>query len=396
MSISKKYKRPAYLPNLLFRVAKSAGAPTAHKQVAYLWAKSLGGDSAVKLLSKFGLLEAAIDYASENGSYDFAFDLAKTGMESKMPDIHLKYAMSLEDNGNFAEAAAEFVKAQKPKEAVLMYVHIQDWENAQRVAQNHDPDSVNEVLIGQAKLSFEEGSYQRAEAYLLRAQRADLAVKYYRDAKMWQDALRVAKEFAPSKLNSLQAEYDRALKSEGPSGAEGMYKQASDWEAQGEYTQAIACYCKITSEMTSDVRLLDKSWSKAAELALKFLSQDKATRVVDMVAPRLIEIQKHSKAAELYINVDSVRAAVDALVRGRDYVKAKRVAKEFAPDLEAYVDEQYKDHLKHEGDTKTMASVDVETALDMYVDRGQWQKCVETAEKVGFKVRDGNRRGWAQ
>jgi intraflagellar transport protein 172 len=34
--------------------------------VAYLWAKSLGGDSAVKLLNKFGLLEAAIDYASEN------------------------------------------------------------------------------------------------------------------------------------------------------------------------------------------------------------------------------------------------------------------------------------------------------------------------------------------
>ncbi len=31
-----------------------------------MWAKSLGGDSAVKLLSKFGLLEAAIDYAAEN------------------------------------------------------------------------------------------------------------------------------------------------------------------------------------------------------------------------------------------------------------------------------------------------------------------------------------------
>ena len=26
----------------------------------------LGGDSAVKLLSKFGLLEAAVDYATEN------------------------------------------------------------------------------------------------------------------------------------------------------------------------------------------------------------------------------------------------------------------------------------------------------------------------------------------
>ena len=52
----------------LWQVAKAHGGPTAAKQVAYLWAKSLGGDSAVKLLNKFGLLDAAIDYAAENWS----------------------------------------------------------------------------------------------------------------------------------------------------------------------------------------------------------------------------------------------------------------------------------------------------------------------------------------
>ena len=51
---------------MCLQVAKSRGGQTAAKQVAYLWAKSLGGDSAVKLLTKFGLLEAAIDYAAEN------------------------------------------------------------------------------------------------------------------------------------------------------------------------------------------------------------------------------------------------------------------------------------------------------------------------------------------
>ena len=48
------------------QVSKAHGGQNAAKQVAYLWAKSLGGDSAVKLLNKFGLLEAAIDYATEN------------------------------------------------------------------------------------------------------------------------------------------------------------------------------------------------------------------------------------------------------------------------------------------------------------------------------------------
>lgn len=50
----------------MLQVAKAHGGQTAAKQVAYLWAKSLGGDSAVKLLNKFGLLDQAIDYATEN------------------------------------------------------------------------------------------------------------------------------------------------------------------------------------------------------------------------------------------------------------------------------------------------------------------------------------------
>ncbi len=53
-------------------------------------------------------------------AFEFAFDLAKTAMKNKMPEIHLKHAMYLEDEGKFPEAEAEFIKASKPKEAVLM------------------------------------------------------------------------------------------------------------------------------------------------------------------------------------------------------------------------------------------------------------------------------------
>lgn len=50
-----------------YKVAKNNGGPAAGKQVAYVWAKTLGGDSAIKLLNKLGLLEASIDFAIENG-----------------------------------------------------------------------------------------------------------------------------------------------------------------------------------------------------------------------------------------------------------------------------------------------------------------------------------------
>lgn len=39
--------------------------------------------------------------------------------------VHLKYAMFLEDEGRFQEAEAEFISAGKPREAIDMYCHNQ-------------------------------------------------------------------------------------------------------------------------------------------------------------------------------------------------------------------------------------------------------------------------------
>lgn len=55
-----------------------------------------------------------------NFQFDFAFDVARASMPEKLSEIHYKYAMVLEDDGKFKEAEQEFIKAGKPKEAVLM------------------------------------------------------------------------------------------------------------------------------------------------------------------------------------------------------------------------------------------------------------------------------------
>lgn len=59
-------------------------------------------------------------------------------------------------------------------------MHNQNWDAAQRVAEAHDPDSVADVLMGQARFAFEQREFQKAEAFLLRAQRPELAIKYYK------------------------------------------------------------------------------------------------------------------------------------------------------------------------------------------------------------------------
>lgn len=79
------------------------------------------------------------------------------------------------------------------------YVHNQDWDSAQRVAEQSDPDSVADVLVGQARFAFEEKEYAKAESYLLRAQRPELAVKYYKVYKY----ILCTKVYWSSKANTL-------------------------------------------------------------------------------------------------------------------------------------------------------------------------------------------------
>ena len=101
-------------------MAKNSGGNNAAKQVAYLWARTMGGESAVKLLRKLGYLDQCIEYACESLQFDFAFELAKGSPPSKVQEIHYKHAMALEDDGKFPDAEEAFIRAGKPREAVLM------------------------------------------------------------------------------------------------------------------------------------------------------------------------------------------------------------------------------------------------------------------------------------
>ena len=148
------------------RVAKLHGGPNASKQVAYAWAVHIGGEAGANLLTKFGLVEQAIDYATESGAFDQAFQLARTSLKSKLPEVHLKHAMFLEDEGHFKEAEDEFIKASKPKEAIDMYIHQQNWMDAMRVAEQHEPGSVADVLVAQGRMWLDRKEFQQAHIYI--------------------------------------------------------------------------------------------------------------------------------------------------------------------------------------------------------------------------------------
>lgn len=56
------------------------------------------------------------------------------GAKARLPFVHLKLAQQLEEEGQFENAEKHYIEGGKPKEAVLMYVHDQDWDSAERLA----------------------------------------------------------------------------------------------------------------------------------------------------------------------------------------------------------------------------------------------------------------------
>jgi hypothetical protein len=62
-------------------------------------------------MRRLNLGEAVVDHATELQAFNHAFQLAQLAAKQKLPDVHLKYAMFLEDCGRFQEAEGEFVAA---------------------------------------------------------------------------------------------------------------------------------------------------------------------------------------------------------------------------------------------------------------------------------------------
>ena len=145
------------------RVAKSYGGPKEIAEIARKWAATVGGEGGSKLLIKQGLVEAALEYEVDNRNFEEAFRLAENNCRHRLPDVHLRYALFLEDENRFKEAEEEFVRAGKPTEAINMHTHNQDFHSAIRVAKQFAPNQLSSILGEQAKFYVSRREFQKAE-----------------------------------------------------------------------------------------------------------------------------------------------------------------------------------------------------------------------------------------
>ncbi|KAE9551982.1 hypothetical protein FO519_004806 [Halicephalobus sp. NKZ332] len=364
-----------------FRIAKVHGGERIPQHIAYMWAKSLGGDSAVKLLQRHGMLNEAIEIGMEKDEFDFVFELCRLGAKNKLPEVQSKYAERLEDGGEYPKAEEYYLLSGRAREAVLMYMHNQDWDSAERLAEENCKDVLEDVYIAQARSAMEKGEHEKVESYLLRANKADLIVKYYRDREMWQDALRVSKEFLPDSLPGLESEFENYQLKSGQKGAASFFVQARDWETQGEFRKAIETYLKIDESITPDTNLILQAHKHAGELVAKFMVGEEGAKILEKIGEKLVELNQGKEAGELLLLGNRPQAAIKALLEAKEWAKAKRVAQELAPEMESTVDEAYREFLKNQGRIGDLIDVDVISAIEILIERGNWEKALETAKQ---------------
>lgn len=321
-----------------------------------MWSRTLPIDGAFKLLSKMNLIDVAISYACDANQYDFALELCKlTGRTAD--DVHLKIAMDYEDDGKFDEAEAEFLLANKPKEAILMYTHSRDWRSALRIAERYLPETINEVLISQATDALESRNYPEYEALLIRAERTDIILQHYKEQEMWNDAMRIAKEYNPGQINEIKRLQTKANRASGlTSDSRLLLQEASEYARNEQFRKAIDCLMKI-SDTNADQEMIEQSLVRASDMCNQFLDGNDAIEVANQLAPRLVSINQIATAVQLYLAAELPKEAVDVFIQSENWSKARRLAKEIDPQLLSYVENQQKIRLRSEGNIEQLADI---------------------------------------
>ena len=363
------------------RVAKFHGGINAAKRVAYAYTLHLGGSAGAKLLTKLQLLEPAIDYAIESGAFDQAFELAKDSLPKKVPDVHLKYALFLEDEERFGEAEVEFVNANKPREAVLMYIHQQSWNDALRVAEQFDPSAAPDVYAAQGKAAAERGDLARAEEMFLAASKPELALAAYEEANMWQDAVRVAQRHLPHKLTEVNLRQQNSQASTGTGGTKADYlARGRALEKNRNYAGAIDAYMMAKKEVLRNPDDLEEVWEQAVRVA-KSNVKNRYMEIVRTVCARLVEIRRFETAAEVMRDSDQLDEAVSVAIQGQCWEKAREIAGGNRA-LKERVEQACQGHMVKAENTSGLVEMgNTSAALEVLAQRGDWDRLFETAAK---------------
>ncbi|KAH9546077.1 hypothetical protein CY35_12G077400 [Sphagnum magellanicum] len=368
------------------RVAKMFGGINGSKEVAYAWAVSLGEEAGTQLLVKLGFVEQAIEYAMEAGAFEHAFDLSHVFLQNKLPEVELKYAMFLEDEGRFKDAEDAFIKVGKTREAIDMYIHQHDWVAALRVAELCDPGVMYDVQVAQAQFLMKKNEPTKAETLFINEKMPNPGMMMYEEKQQRNDAIRIVENFLPSKALNVRCDHETSFmqsQNGGHDTVESLMARGQTLEHNQNYTEAIDLYLQLDSSLILKIDKLQQVWGMAVNLAKDFVL-DRLSEVINTVAKRLTNAGLFEDAAKLYEDINALKEAAKLYMQAGQWDKARQISANFGPPFQQYVDGLYVEHLVEKGEVHELVNMgNINEALELYLRQDNWQKVHELAILLG-------------
>lgn len=225
------------------------------------------------------------------------------------------------------------------------------------MAERYLPNAVNDVLMSQAAAALESRNYNEYEALLIRAERTDIILMHYKEQEMWSDAIRIAKEYAPSAVGDIQRLEAKASRLSGTtSDAQQLLHDALEYARKEQFRKAVNCLMKI-DHSNADAQMIEKALLRAADMYIQFLQGTDSVEVARTLAPRLAAVDQIDSAVRIYLAADMPKEAVDVFIQSENWSKARRLAKEIDPQLLTYVAEQQKVQLRSDGNIEQLADI---------------------------------------
>lgn len=331
------YEQEKKWPDAL-RIAKQNGPAAAELSVAAHWAIDIGGSAGVQKLVQIKLVEQVLLYACENSMSDLVNMImtnCKTLSKITIQQAHMKYASALESQHKFAEAEQQYCAAGQPREAIEMYTHNKMWTDAQRVAHKY---GITDLPVTPSK--------------------------------------------SPSKPSNYQS-------------GDGL-QRAIQLEQTGKYDEAIDAYLAMTAADCGGEEQLDQVLERAVKLSLTY-RQGRLQDVVNSVAQVLLDLSRHASLGKILENIEAFPDAFEIYKAGGMWEDAARLAHYLEPQEQADFQREYQEYLAKNRNTSGLMNMgQVDAALAVYARNGDWETCLQQAEKEGIQYVEKYTMMWAQ
>jgi len=310
--------------NDALRIAKQNGTAKDEVSIAIQWAKEIGGAAGVQKLQSLNLLEPALIYCCENNAFDFALVIinnSKSLNSNVVQEAYLKIAVYFEGINRFAEAEQYFILGNKPTEAIEMYTHNKMTSDAQRVAAKYGLSST----VGSVKTSGPVASTKN----------------------------------------------------------QGMLKKAMQLEQNRQYEDAIITYISLTPQDCGSEERYIQVLERAVKVSANFV-QSRLQEIVTNVAQILIGMNKHASLGKILEGIEAYMDAVEIYKIANMWEDAKRLSGYLEPDEQEQFRRDYQKHLASSNNISQMMNIgEIDSALDILAQKGNWDTCLQEAQKNG-------------